>query len=122
VAALLLTGCTSRWQFHRFAPGGSVTTQVEVTTSPPGADVTVNGKPLAKAPFVVPVKYPFEVRVFERRNALPYPHREERRVRDYDRNRFTFRAVLVGYTTAEKVVRLNGEERVEVRLTLRKLP
>ena len=118
----LLAGCTSKWQFHRIAPGGHVTTDVHVTTSPPGADVTVNGSPLAKAPFVVPVKYRFEVRVFERRNALPYPHREERRVRDYSRNRFNFRAVLVGYTMAEEVVRLNGEERVDVELTLHKLP
>ena len=117
-AALLLGGCASKWVCAQDAPGDYATTRVKVTTDPPGGDVSVNGNRLGKAPFVVPIRYPYQLKVYERRNFWPYPHREEKETRYYFQNGYTFQAFLVGHSMAQRELRLFGEEEVEVELTL----
>ncbi|MHC4861411.1 MAG: hypothetical protein ACYTDY_15110, partial [Planctomycetota bacterium] len=111
VAALLLTGCgSSKWRFGVEGPGGRATTKAHVISEPPGADITLNGRPLQKAPFYVPVKYPYKTAVYHRRISFPYPHSEEKEVKRYVENVFTFEAFKVGYYPAKVTLKFVGEE------------
>lgn len=119
-ALLLLAGCSTsgNWHFLRERPSGKSTTRVTVTSEPAGAEVTLNGQYMGTTPFVVPIEYPYSVRVFERRTALPYPHVEQKDVNTYRNNRFTFRFHAIDHDLVEKTIELNGEETAEVHAVL----
>lgn len=118
---MLLAGCaSSRWKYIRERPSAKAVTKVKVTTEPAGAEISVNGNYQAKSPVEIPVRYPYIVRLYERREMLPYPHVEEREVPIYSGNVFRFDANLLGYRGATKSVALQGEEQVEVHIRLEK--
>lgn len=121
IGVMLFTGCTSsRWKFIRQRPQGKAVTKVTVITEPAGAEIAVNGNYQAKSPVEIPVRYPYIVRVYERREVLPYPHLEEREVPVYSGNVFRFEANLLGYKSASRSVSFNGEEKKEVVFRLEK--
>ena len=118
--ALVLGGCaTSNWMFVRERPQEKVVTKVLVRTVPSGAEVSVNGHFQGNTPIEIPVRYPVNIRVFQRREALPYPHMEEREVRTYERNVFRFDAFLMGHDRATESVTLLGEETKAVTINLK---
>ncbi len=119
LALLLVGGCsTSTWQFVRERPSRNTVTEVTVRTTPPGADVFLNGKLLGQSPLIVPVKYSYVTRHYQRRNALPYPHVEDREVKTYEHNKFVFEANAVGYRRARKELVFHGEEKEEFTFEL----
>ena len=119
--ALLSAGCPGKWAHHREGAPGHSKTEVTVVTDPPKADVSVNGEYLGRAPLIVPLEYPHEVRVYERRRYLPWPRIETREVPIFT-VAFTFSAVATGYAVAEEKIVPQGEEKREVLLTLRPKP
>ena len=119
VAVLLLAGCaSSRWRFVRNRPDETMETRVTVRSEPPGAEVLLNGKYMGVTPFAVPVRYPCEVRVYERREALPYLHVESKETRTWKGNEFTFRFRLPGHHETERKLTLTGEETRELSVPL----
>ena len=120
LSAAALTGCSSwtQWKHIEDRPGGKATTKLLVRTVPTGAEVSINGDYQGKAPLEIPVRYPFEVRVYERSQALPYPHREERELRSYSRNVFRLEAYLMGRVRGTQTVTASGEETLDVTITL----
>lgn len=122
-AALLLlacaVGCTSsRWQYVRNRPDQTATTGVTVRTDPTGAEVSINGEYCGESPVRVPVMYPVEIKVYERRNAVPYPHVESKELKTYVRNVFTFTAIKTGYREGKAEVTLLGNEEREITIKL----
>jgi hypothetical protein len=128
VAALLVlivaTGCgtSSDWQFVRERPPVEVTTRVTVRTDPSGADVSVNDTYLGQSPVAVPIIYRAEVKVYERREALPYPHVESRELKTWVHNVFTFTANKTGYRIGKAEVTLRGGEEREITIKLEPRP
>ena len=120
LALVLGGGCSTKstWQFVRERPRQKTITEVTVRTTPDGADVFLNGSLLGQAPLVVPVKYGYVTRHYQRRNAVPYPHVEDKEVRTYENNEFVFEARKMGHVEAQKELVLNGEENVEISIEL----
>jgi hypothetical protein len=116
--ALLLAGCAGQWVFHHEGPPDRATTDILVKTEPTGADVSVNGEYIGRAPLVVPLRYTVETRVYERRRYLPWPHVETRELPSYGRE-FRFTAHAPGWAEAEQIVIPAGEEKRELRIVLR---
>ena len=123
-AALLLGGCktSSQWQFVRRGPSRKIVTKVLVRTEPTGAEISVNGNFVGRAPVEIPIRYAKSTKVYERRNYAPYPHVEERELPEYSGNTFTIGAYVVGYHKAEEQLELTGEESMDVSLVLRAKP
>ena len=120
--SLLGAGCVrGGWHYVDERLPERATTEVLVQTEPAGADVSVNGEFLGRSPLIVPVRYPFVTRVFERRRMLPWPHVEEREVPVYS-STFTFSAVTTGFMPAEETLRPAGEEKLSLRLVLTPRP
>lgn len=119
-AVLLLAGCSSmtNWRFLRERPSGKATTRVTVTSEPDGAEVTLNGDYMGTTPFVVPIAYPYAVRVFERRVALPYPHVEQKEIDTYRNNVFTFRFHAIDHELVDRRLELRGEPEAKVHAVL----
>ena len=123
VPALLLlacaVGCTSsRWQYVRARPDQTTTTNVTVRTDPTGAEVSINGQYCGDSPVRVPVMYPVEIKVYERRNVVPYPHIDSKELKTYVQNVFTFTAVRTGYRETRAEVTLLGNEEREITIKL----
>jgi hypothetical protein len=116
--AILLGGCAGQWVFNREEPIARTTTEVTVRTQPAGADVSVNGEYIGQSPLTVPLRYSYEVRVYERRCYLPWPHVESRQVPSYARE-FRFSARTTGFSDAEQVLIPTGEEKLDLRIVLR---
>jgi hypothetical protein len=125
VAAALLflmsvAGCTtSDWKFVRTRPADRLTTNVTVRTDPPGAEVSLNGDYLGESPIRVPVMYPVEIKVYERRVAVPFPKVESRDLKTYVFNVFTFTAYRTGYHEGRAEVTLRGNEEREITIKLK---
>ena len=117
-------GCktSSRWQFLRYGESGKITTKVVVRTEPPGAEVSVNGRRQGTAPIEIPIRYTYATKVYERKEYVPYPQFEQRKLRTYEGNEFTIGAFVIGYREETKKVELKGEETIELTLKLRKDP
>jgi len=123
VPALILLFCTvgcasSRWQYLRTRPLQTTTTKVTIRTDPTGAEVSVNGNFLGESPLLVPVEYNVELKVYERRTVLPYPHIESKELETWVRNVFTFTAIKTGYTATKAEVTLRGNEEREITIKL----
>jgi hypothetical protein len=115
---LPVAGCSSwsQWQFIRERPGEKVVTKLLVRTVPPGGEISINGSYQGKAPIRIPVRYESSYRVYERREALPYPHVETREVPSYRGNVFRLDAYVIGRGKATQTVTANGEEELEVTI------
>ncbi len=98
-------------------PPGKATTEVTLRTIPEGAEVSVNGTYLARAPLVVPLRYPALVQVYERRRFLPWPHVESRELPRYERT-FRFEALLPGFEPGTVDVFPQGEQALNVEIVL----
>jgi hypothetical protein len=125
-SALLLvlttTTCTSsRWEFVRERPHQVYTTDVTITTEPEVADVSINGTFVGQSPIIIPIQHKAEVKIYERRRALPYPHHETREVPTFIRNTFEIGAYATGYHLTTEKITLKGEaeQTLHIRLTPR---
>lgn len=114
--SLALFGCATsdNWHYVRQRPRQTAETEATVISHPAGAEVFLNGTYMGVAPFVVPIRYPYDLRVFERRVLLPTPHIEEKEVPTYLRNEFTFQFHWSGGKSESVKITLHGEEKVEV--------
>jgi hypothetical protein len=118
---LLLAGCTtSDWRFVRTRPADRLTTNVTVRTEPSDAEVSLNGNYLGESPIRVPVMYPVEIKVYERRVAVPFPKVESRDLKTYVFNVFTFTAYKTGYHEGSAEVTLRGNEEREITIKLKR--
>ncbi len=109
-------------RFVRQRPPRKVETKVTVRSIPSGAEVTLGGRYLGETPLLVPIRYRCDIRIFEQKKSLPYPHTETREIRSYPRNRFTFELYKVGYERAQRVIELHGEEERGIEVRLRPRP
>lgn len=116
---LISSACTSsRWQYVRDRPPGKTTTEVTVRTNPENAEVRLRDKYMGQSPVVIPIRYSCEVKVYQRRVALPYPQVEERELKTWVGNEFTFQIFKPGYARTERTVTLNGEEYIDLDVEL----
>lgn len=126
IAALLgitlFTGGCSQWQHVRNKADGKGTTLVRIKTEPAGADISVNGNAIGVSNLEVPIRYPSRVRLYQRRQYLPYPHVAETEIESFYKNDFTITAYLVGYFPMKTTITLNGEPTKDVVIRLRKKP
>ena len=121
-AGLFLAGCSSNWRYVRDAPRGQVTTVVVVKSIPPGAEILLDGEYLGASPFEMPVIYAYEARVYQRRETVPLPRVAEKIVKSYHHNVLEFEAHLLDHAVRKHTVTMEGEERLEVTIRLKKLP
>ena len=117
--ALVGASCTSsRWQFVRDRPPGKATTEVRIRTVPENVEVRLRDDYMGQSPVAIPIRYSYEVKVYQRRKALPYPSVEEKEHKTYVRNEFVFQFFKPGYVRTERTVTLEGEEAVDLEVTL----
>ena len=121
-AGLFLAGCSSKWRYIREAPRGKVTTVVVVKSNPPGAEILLDGEYLGVTPFEMPVIYAYEARVYQRRETVPIPKVAEKIVKSYNHNVLEFEATLLDHAVRKQTVTMEGQERLEVTIRLKRLP
>ena len=120
---LFVTGCAvGRWQYVRNRPDETFKTEVTVHTEPPGADVSISGTYLGASPVCVPVVYPLEIKIYQRRIGLPYPRVESKELKTYVKNVFHFTAIKTGYREGRAEVTLRGNEKREITIKLEPKP
>ena len=118
-AAFLLPACASQWRHVRERPEGKAETLMKIYSVPSGAEISLDGSYWGKTPFEVKIRYPYNLRVYQRRTYFPYPHVEEKEVKSYTDNTFVFTVFAIGHERAEERVTLEGEEtrELDIRLT-----
>ncbi len=120
---LFASGCAvGRWQYVRNRPDETFRTKVTVHTEPTGAEVSIDGTYLGESPVCVPVMYPLEIKIYERRIGLPYPHVESKQLKTYVKNVFHFTAIKTGYREGRAQVTLRGNEEREITIKLEPKP
>lgn len=138
----VLPACQSQW-YKQSERRELVTTEILVDTKPTGAEISFNGVPQGRAPLLIPVEYLHIEEIWSRQSnhgarmredmsavesivtapawgAASAAHYTEDRIRHvYGANEHVLTAYAPGYDEGYQEVSLEGEERVEVVLSLR---
>ncbi len=138
----VLAGCQSAYVLDHEARE-LVQTEVVVRSAPEGAEIRFDGRSFGPAPLRMPIEYDHTEQLYLRQTnfgadmregmsglttVLTFPvwavaslfhHKEELRRHVYGRNEFAVTASLPGRPVAERRVKLEGEDVVEVELELR---
>lgn len=141
-ALLLTTGCQSQW-YKQNERRELVTTELLIDTKPAGGEISFNGVPQGRAPLLIPVEYVHVEEIWSRQSnhgarlredmstvesivtapawgAASAAHYTEDRVRHvYGGNEHVITAYLSGHDEGYREITLEGEDRIEVVLSLR---
>jgi len=140
-AGLALTACQSQW-YLQHESSDKLVTDVVIRTDPADAEILWQNVSLGRAPLRMPVEYDHVEELWTRQTnvgaelreswgtlgsiigfpvwavASLFHESEDRRRHVYGHNVFQAVARRPGYADAEREVRLEGEDEVEVRITL----